>query len=196
MRGATSIAPWGAGPRQPVPHVSRQRRADLIQHPGVVVVEPVTFCRRRAGWFRSDARSKGARVSVSKRKNGLEAPAKPAGWTRSKVFQANAVVAGQVEARLVGQDHAVGDRDGPRQARQTDRAFMHGEVAADAVTSAVIIIQAHRPERPTGERIQVRAGGTGGKISVAIAIWPLQNAGRPLAETVSAPDRARSRSCG
>ena len=94
-----------------------------------------------------------------------------------QIFQTDAVLSGQIDARLIGGDHTLlKDRvvrgirsDFPAEAVGT---LVAGEQIADAVTGAVVEIQTQLPQRRAGEQIQIDAGTArtedrGGKIQVA-----------------------------
>ena len=94
--------------------------------------------------------SNGARVSVSKRRNGFVAPGKSA-LHQQQILQADAVLVRQVVARLVRQDHPLGDRHRLGQARQADRPLVHREIAANAMAGAMVVVQPRLPQRAAGK---------------------------------------------
>ena len=65
-------------------------------------------------------------------------------------------MAGQIESWFVRQDHPRRDRHRPCRARNADRAFMHGQITADAMAGAVIIIQPRLPQGGACEGIDMR----------------------------------------
>ena len=95
-------------------------------------------------------RSIGASVSVSKALSGFSAPADRRRFHHQhQVLDADAVGAGLVIAGLVREDHAALER---RRAELGDarRAFVHRQIAADAVAGAVVVSRAPPPTAPAG----------------------------------------------
>src|SRR6185369_2245983 len=76
-----------------------------------------------------------------------------------QVLDPDAVFAGLVVAGLVGDDHARLERHAVRRLGDAVRAFMHREIAADAMPGAVVVIEPDLPERPAGQHVEAAAGG-------------------------------------
>ena len=96
-------------------------------------------------------RSIGASVSVSNALSGFSAPATGGAFDHQhQVLDADAVGAGLVVAGLVRQDHAALERRGA-ELGDARRAFVHRQIAADAVAGAVVEIEPGLPTA-TGAR--------------------------------------------
>ena len=98
-----------------------------------------------------------------------------------------------VIARLVRQDHAALQRRGA-EFRDARRAFVHREVAADAVAGAVVVVEAGLPEELPRQRVELRAGGAVGKHRAGDGDVAVQHAGEAVAHLVGR--RRRRRRCG
>jgi hypothetical protein len=71
-----------------------------------------------------------------------------------QILDPDAVIADLVIAWLIGHDHAGFQRNGVRRLGDALRAFMDPQIAAHAVTGAMIIIEPGHPQRLTRQRIQ------------------------------------------
>ena len=71
----------------------------------------------------------------------------------------DAVLAGLVVARLVGQDHPGAERHVAPHLGDPLRALVDRQIAADTVARAVVEVEAGVPERGAGEGIELGAGG-------------------------------------
>ncbi len=130
-------------------------------------------------------RSIGASVSVSNSSSGFSAPAGAgARCHQHQVFDADAVGGGFVIARLVGQDHAAQQRHGA-ELRNARRAFVHRQVAADAVAGAVVEVEPGLPQRHARQRIELGAAGAFRKHRDGDGDMALQHAGEAVAHLVA-----------
>ena len=123
-----------------------ERRPHLALHARVIVVEPVQLVLAQHALTSISRRSIGASVSVSNAFIGFSAPAMSAADHQLEVLDPDAEGVGLVVAGLVGQDHAALQRRGA-ELGDPRRAFVHREIAADAVAGAVVEIEAGLPQR-------------------------------------------------
>ena len=65
------------------------------------------------------------------------------------------------------------------------RAFVHRQIAADAVAGAVVEVEAGLPQRLPGERVELRAGGAVGEHRARDRDMALQHAGEALAHFIA-----------
>ena len=129
-------------------------------------------------------RSIGASVSVSKAFSGFSAPAGAGACDHQhQVLDADAVGGGFVIARLVRQDHAAAERDRP-QFGDARRAFVHRQVAADAVAGAVVEIEPGLPQRGARQRIELGAAGVLREHRAGDGDMALEHAGEAVAHLV------------
>src|SRR3546814_12710349 len=75
------------------------------------------------------------------------------------VLRANSPRAGAVVARFVGDDHTGFECNGVRRLGHPLRTFVTAQIAADAVTGAVVEVQARRPEMDAPPYVEMGAGG-------------------------------------
>src|SRR3546814_5406218 len=75
------------------------------------------------------------------------------------VLRANSPRAGAVVARFVGDDHTGFECNGVRRLGHPLRTFVNAQIAADAVTGAVVEVQARRPEMDARQYVELGAGG-------------------------------------
>src|SRR4029078_13349421 len=92
-----------------------------------------------------------------------------------QVLDADAVSPGFVVAGLVPKDHAALERD-PAELGNARRAFVHRQVAADAVPGTVVEVEAARPQRRARETVELRASGALGEDRARDADMALQTA--------------------
>ena len=110
-----------------------------------------------------------------------------------QVLDPNAVGASLVIARLVREDHAALQWNGA-ELGQPRRAFMHGEIAADAMAGAVIEIEAGGPEELPRQRVELRARRALGKYCARDRDMTLEHERETLAHLLARRadgDRAR-----
>src|SRR5712671_6018751 len=81
------------------------------------------------------------------------------GRHREEVVDPDAISAGLVIAGLVRDDHPGQQRLTVCRLRDTLRAFVHAEIAADTVPGAVVVIEPPLPERPARETVELCPGG-------------------------------------
>ena len=102
-----------------------------------------------------------------------------------QVLDPDAVGAFLVIARLVGHDHPRLQGHEVRQFGDTLRAFVHTEIRADAVTGAVVVVQALKPERGAGQGVEGRARGPGRETDGGQGQMALQHQGETLAHLLA-----------
>ena len=120
------------------------------RHPAVG--DPAAFQRAQHGGLDQPAveRRQGERLEAEERPGG-------AGERRlmgqQQILDPDAVGAGEVVARLVGQDHAGLDGHGQSAWMDAAGALVHAKIAADAMAGAMIVIEPGLPERRACEAV-------------------------------------------
>ena len=151
-RAAAVLSPFPARPafRRRASARSRPARGHGMRRANAVL-------RGSAGLAAPGAVSIGASVSVSKPCMAMSPPSICCRRRdQDQVLDADAVGAFLVVARLVGQHHALEQLFGAG-ARDALRAFMHGQIGADAMAGAVGEVAAVLPQRHARDGIDLRA---------------------------------------
>ena len=99
------------------------------------------------------------------------------GGDELQVLDADAVGAGLVVARFVGDDHARLQGDIVGRLGDPLRAFVHAEIAAHPVAGAMVIVEASHPQGRAGQDVQGRAGGSGRETDMGQRQVALQHQG-------------------
>ena len=156
---------------QPLPHIALDMRQQRLPHARVIGVEPFEFIVRQKSRLDQTRVDRYQRDRLETEHLALRA-FDGALFDDDEVFDADAIVAGFVIAGLVGEDHARLERS---RADFGDplRAFMHGEIGADAMARAVIEIEARVPQRLARKRSSCAPDVPLGKTARLIAILPL-----------------------
>src|SRR5216684_2064926 len=181
---------------EPARRLVIDKRRQLGAHARVIGIEP--------GDLAGIEQRRLDQVAVDRRqRDGLEAQhlalaaAAPERRHHDEVLDADAVRAGLVVAGLVRDDHARQERLRVGQLRDALRPLMDGEIAADAVAGAVVVVEPDLPQRAARQRVELRAGGALGEAAGGERDVALEHAGEAVAHLRRRlADRHRARDVG
>src|SRR2546430_6508579 len=165
---------------EPRARFALDERRQGIAHPGVIAVEPGGFLGRETLAGDQPAVDRRQCERLERIERFFRAGDRRGANHQQQILDADTIGAAFVIAGLIRQDHAGLERGGA-ELGNVGGAFVHREIAAHAVPSAVVEVEALRPQELSRKRVELRAGGSLGKECARDGDMALEHVGEAVA---------------